>query len=268
MNQILRNLTLGGLFLALCMLAVLPRQAEAQERKVMVRKTPKDSTKVEAKRTATEVEAVEVKNGEIYVNGKLVKGEISEADGVRVIRIEDEGGQKEMVVRIAPGAPHAMRRGMEGAPGERRVIKRRIAPGHGDMDFEFDMDVDGPDDVLRWRMRDGMKGMLGEMPHMMMMRAHMEGNAEVARMEREAHELALKARGATGAERTRLEQELKAQLDKIFEKKMDVRREHAERMERELNEVRAQLSAREKARAEMIDRRLKELLGAEDALKW
>src|SRR5690606_11524026 len=93
-------------------------------------------------------------------------------------------------------------------------------------------------------------------------------NAEVAELEHEARRLAREARQADGAERERLEGELRAKLEAIFDEKMKVRRERVERLERDLREARDAVDARQRARAEKIDRRLRELLGEEDALEW
>lgn len=96
----------------------------------------------------------------------------------------------------------------------------------------------------------------------------MREHAEVADQEHEARELAREARQAEGAERRRLEEELRAKLGTIFDRKMELRQERIERLEREVQEQRSAFETRARARAEIIDRRLRELLGEEDVLDW
>ena len=93
-------------------------------------------------------------------------------------------------------------------------------------------------------------------------------DAEVRRMEREVHTLAQRVRRAEAAERPALEQELQAKLDALFEQKMELRAERIERLEAELQQQRERYDARRRAQGEIVERRLRELLGEKDVLDW
>ncbi len=55
---------------------------------------------------------------------------------------------------------------------------------------------------------------------------------------------------------------------RIFEKKMELRRERLAVVEERLEDQRAELQERSAARADIIERRYNELLGESDALEW
>jgi len=93
-------------------------------------------------------------------------------------------------------------------------------------------------------------------------------SAEVIKLEREARELARKARRAEGAEREQLEQELRAKLMETLDAKLEARSERIERLEEHLQEERNILDARRNSREEIVSRRLRELLGEDDLLDW
>ena len=94
------------------------------------------------------------------------------------------------------------------------------------------------------------------------------GNSEIMEQEREAVELARKARAAEGSERAELEEQLESLLEGIFDEKMQMRKESMARLEKELSEKKIQFETRQAARREVIERRKAELLGKEDVLEW
>ncbi|WP_457651172.1 hypothetical protein [Rhodocaloribacter sp.] len=93
-------------------------------------------------------------------------------------------------------------------------------------------------------------------------------DAEMREMEREASRLAREARRAEGDEREKLEAELQEKLEAIFERKMELREKRVEKLEEALEEARTRLEERRKAREEIIQRRLRDLLGEEDLYEW
>ncbi|WP_456427122.1 hypothetical protein [Rhodocaloribacter sp.] len=93
-------------------------------------------------------------------------------------------------------------------------------------------------------------------------------DAEVREMEREASRLARKARRADDDEREKLEAELQEKLEAIFERKMELREKRVEKLKEALEEARARLEERRKAREEIIQRRLRDLLGEDDLYEW
>ena len=93
-------------------------------------------------------------------------------------------------------------------------------------------------------------------------------NAEVLKLEAEARQLARQAQRAVGEEHDELENELKAKLEEIFAKKMERRKEVLDKLREELQENEKNYAARNAARSEMIERRLRELLGKDEEFKW
>lgn len=90
----------------------------------------------------------------------------------------------------------------------------------------------------------------------------------IADGERQSRDLARRLRDADGAERDRLERELRETLERTFELKQQARRERAERMREEAAEIERELDERQAARREIIERRERELRGERDALAW
>jgi hypothetical protein len=95
-----------------------------------------------------------------------------------------------------------------------------------------------------------------------------EQSTETIQLERESMELARRARAAEGAERAQLEQELRAKLEEAFQAKLEVREERVQRLEDQLNEQQNLLEERRRNQNEIIERRLNDLMGQEDALDW
>ena len=69
-------------------------------------------------------------------------------------------------------------------------------------------------------------------------------------------------------EREALTDDLRQKLEEIFSMKEENRRRETEQLEKELSKLRDQLRKRERNREEIIDRRLKELIGERQALDW
>jgi hypothetical protein len=91
---------------------------------------------------------------------------------------------------------------------------------------------------------------------------------ELMRMEMESQRLARRARRAEGDERAQLEQELQDQLNDIFDRKQVLREKRVEQLREALNKALDQQNDREQNRNEIVDRRLRELLGQHDRYDW
>lgn len=96
----------------------------------------------------------------------------------------------------------------------------------------------------------------------------MAERAEINRMEAEARELARRAGEAEGEERDRLEAELRAHLDELFAEKLAVERERLDRRRERLEHDQQAFDERRRRRGEIIERRLRDLLGDRDVLEW
>jgi hypothetical protein len=99
-------------------------------------------------------------------------------------------------------------------------------------------------------------------------RALVEKRAEIARMDAESRRLARQWRQAEGDERERLRADLQELLADIFQQKLDLRQQRIEGLQDKLEEEQAQLERRQAARDEIIDRRLRDLLGEDHELDW
>lgn len=80
-------------------------------------------------------------------------------------------------------------------------------------------------------------------------------------MESETAQLAASIIATEGPRRIELEQNLRRQLDRIFELKQQNRRDEISQLEKQLAELRSQLNQRESNRRAIIDRRLEQLIG-------
>lgn len=203
-----------------------------------------------------------VRDGGVFVDGERV----ADADGR--VTIETEDGERVFVHREGPMVD-VRREWGEMPEGHRRVI-RRFEAEHGEAmeeameqvekrlarlgDVEFDLDF-AP-------MAEHVSGMAH------LLRGEMLMNAEVRRMEREAMELARRARELEGRERQAAERELKTLLDDAFDARMEARREHLADERERLDERRRELDERARRKAEVVERRMSELLGERDLLDW
>ncbi len=244
MNAMLKNYHAAALPLAaLLMFTALPAAAQRT-----------DSVRVEGRRVVIEMGD----DGRVYVDGREV-GEAG-AGGVYAFRLEPDADGDAIVLRAGPPRGRFVVGGLRTPRAERFL---RVRPGEApDHDFVFDFDLDRlPGEIDR-----ALAPLREETDFLFAGR--LREQAEVAGLEREARDLARDARRAEGAERQRLEQELRDRLGEIFDRKMELRRERVDRLEQELHDTRSSYDTRAAARGDMIDRRLRELLGEDDALEW
>lgn len=208
-----------------------------------------------------------------------------------------ETGTRSVVIKVGDGEPIVIIDGEQLSPEEAReyldehggeiilgddghsiIVRRGDRPflrgGHFMDDFrgqladppvfeleDFTGALDGLHGRLRW---------MGE-PGGVFLRefgASMEEQAEISRMEVQSQQLAREARQAEGAERERLETELRELLADIFARKQDLRQERIDRLRQQLDEMAEEHRDRESARSEIIERRLKRLLGENDRYDW
>lgn len=143
----------------------------------------------------------------------------------------------------------------------------------GEGDFTVDIERFGEDNVWFGEEFDALRNRLhGDVIEFEGGRFELEGamkeRVEISRLDAESHRMARAVRQAEGAEREQLQQELEDKLEAIYERKLELRRERLEQLQQELNEQRDQIETREQARQEILERRLRELLGEPDELKW
>ncbi len=96
----------------------------------------------------------------------------------------------------------------------------------------------------------------------------MKERSELMEMEMESRRLAQRARRAEGEERTRLEDELSGKLQEIFDRKQTLREEQIDRLREELDEALDKHNDRSQNQKEIIERRMRQLLGREDKYDW
>lgn len=247
------SLLSAGLFAAAALMAV---PAIAQD--AAISDEIDDEVVVRGQRVTIEVDD----EGRVLIDGERV----SDDEGPIVLRVESDDGDVEIeaispslrefrVHRAPPAGDHVRHR-------DRIVIRGDHDWPHvaGFMkDFEFEM-PDLPD-----------MAPLMERFHLEIgdpMRASFREHREVAEQEREAREIARRARDAAGSERAELEAELQAKVNEIFDKKMELREEVISDLQEEVQEEREELNRRRELRQEMIDRRMRTLLGEDDLLEW
>ena len=73
---------------------------------------------------------------------------------------------------------------------------------------------------------------------------------------------------ANAQESTKIKKELQSKLEMLFDLKEKERRSEVEMLERELAELKASLEIRKNNKADIILRRLSELIGKDDYLEW
>lgn len=210
----------------------------------------RDTVRIEGSRIVIELDD----DGRLVVDGRRLDG-----DGSYVFRVRRGDGGDTVVLHGGEGG------GLFAVRPGRAIRSFRSAPF--DEEFTFSLDVpnvwvEGDFDRAFGPLRDELR--IRRLPFA----ERLKENAEVADLEHEARQLARDARRAEGAERQRLERELRTKLETIFDRKMTLRRERTEALERELQEERENLQARQSARQDMIERRMRELLGKDDALEW
>lgn len=175
-------------------------------------------------------------------------------DGAVVVE-EDDGARKRVEVRRGD-APRAFAFDVDGPRGSLRMALDLDSLAH---------EIDG----MRWLSRDA-EGFAFEhvLPGLRFRGVDSETRRGVAEGDRASRDLARRLRTADGAERDRLERELRETLERTFDLKQQARREQAERMQEEAAEIQRELSERDAARREIIERRQQKLLGERDAMEW
>lgn len=163
--------------------------------------------------------------------------------------------------------------------------RRRIEVRRGDAPRAFAFDMDGPRGSLRMALDldslahelDGMRWLSRDvedfafervLPGLRFRGVDAETRRAIADGERASRDLARRLRDADGAERDRLERELRETLERTFDLRQQARRERAERLQGEAAGIQQELAERDAARREIIERRQRELVGERDALDW
>jgi hypothetical protein len=176
-------------------------------------------------------------------------------DGNVILRRSDRSGEvEEREVRIGDGdrqsAVRVMRRrGVEG--DTLRFDVERIVERARDMASVFPREIF---DEIEFSGHP-----LGE---------RLEERREITRMEAETRDLARRARAASGSERQRLETELRTQLDSLLSRRLDAERDRVDQLEEQASERRSRLENRMASRGEIVERRMRALLGDSDDLDW
>lgn len=214
-----------------------------------------DGVSVQAQRVVIELDD----DGHVIVDGRR----LSDDEGPIVLHVTPVDGQVE-VEAVTPRRRAARlarsilpRHKMPGRPG---AFSRQDheGPMMGRLLEEFELDVP---DVAPFVER--FHFMFDEP-----LRESWNEHREVAEMEREARDLARKVRRADAGEREALEAELREKLNEIFDRKLELRADTAERLRERSDEETANLERRREAREDIIDRRMRTLLGEDDLLDW
>jgi hypothetical protein len=96
-----------------------------------------------------------------------------------------------------------------------------------------------------------------------------EQRVEQRKLDYRATEIAEKVRGAGENQDTEAQrEELKGILEKLFDLREADREQELKRLEEELARVKDSMKKRRDAKAKIVERRIAELLGEEDDLKW
>lgn len=175
-------------------------------------------------------------------------------DGAVIVE-EDDGAHRRIEVR-RHGAPRAFAVDADGPRGSLRMALDLDSLAH---EFEG----------MRWLSRD-VEDFTFEhvLPGLRFRGVDSETRRGIADGDRASRDLARRLRTADGAERERLERELRETLERTFDLKQQARREQAERMQEEAAEIQRELSERDAARRDIIERRRQKLLGERDAMEW
>jgi hypothetical protein len=196
-------------------------------------------------------------------------------DGDKTIIVMSEDGRR-VVIRSADGE-EGSRFFFEDRPGARVFGVRpgtffdeegtpRIMRFHSDRLGDLDEDLTVLDDMISgmdgvWvdRLGDDLRVEFG---------ASMKERSELMRMETESQRLARRARRAEGQEKADLERELEEQLNEIFDRKQALQEERIDRLRDEMDKALDRHNERDQHREEIIERRLRQLLGRQDRLDW
>ncbi|MEM6647266.1 MAG: hypothetical protein AAF730_13550 [Bacteroidota bacterium] len=239
------------------------------------------------------VTVIEVnEDGTVTIDGKVVEadGNAIDVEGEVVVRVKDADGETLRVYRSGNDLPSVFTRFRGLDDDDRRIdFDDLIIDRDMDAQLQFRRGAELNDlfrgrNAVRWgdgdigsRYRvfssddDGAISVFGSRldgPAREAEQERLKARMEIMKREREAMEMAQKIRRTSGAEREELETELNAQLDTIFEMKMDMRQAQIDLLENRLAEERKAFEQRTTERKRMIERRKRELLGERDALDW
>jgi len=225
------------LVLAMSMISLSVQDSVAQEKKekerVVVRSKAK---KADGANVEKEIK-VEVKDGRIFVNGDEVsKEELEEMEGVNVFWTQDDGMDEENIYRLKSDlhGKRMLELRSEMAP----LMERARGLANRGNAYAFFGD-DSP--------------------------AFFGG--ETMKRDMASRELAMKIRSADG-DTGALEAELDAMLNEIFSEKQDAYLEQVDALREKLAQLEQKVEERESNKAEILDRRRKELLGKSSKWDW
>lgn len=212
-----------------------------------------DDVEVRAKRIVIELDD----DGRVVVDGET----LGDGDEPIILRVDPDAGEIE-VESIGPRRQMVM--GRADGPQRNRVFYRhRDDDLHTYLDdFDFDFKFEMPDIPDVAPLLEGLRVEMGPF------RESLEEHREVAELERESRELARSAREAEGDERRRLESDLRTHLNEIFDKKLQIRRNRIAELQERVAEERDQVERRRTAREEVVEKRLRTLMGEDDLLDW
>lgn len=212
-----------------------------------------DDVEIRAKRVVIELDD----DGRVVVDGQT----LSDNDEPIILRVDPDGGEIE-VETIGPRRHMAVRRA-PGPNGDRVIYRHRDNDLHTYLDdFDFDFGFEMPDISDVAPLLEGLRVEMGPF------KESLEEHREVAELEQESRELARSAREAEGDERRRLESDLRTHLNEIFDKKLQIRRDRIAELEERVAEERDQVERRRTAREEIVEKRLRTLMGEDDHLDW
>jgi hypothetical protein len=95
-----------------------------------------------------------------------------------------------------------------------------------------------------------------------------ENSKRINELDLQTEILGIQYMHANAQERTKIKKELQSKLEMLFDLKEKERRSEVEMLERELAELKASLEVRKNNKADIILRRLSELIGKDDCLEW
>ena len=256
LRTFLQWMSLPVLVLGLLTQPVLAQKSNAV---VTIEKTDGDDTVV-----------VKIEDGKrtVTVNGEVLDDEEAEKylDEMDVLWVDDDDGY---VWRVGPrGNRFHFFGDDDGAfmADFRARMKEELPQAY----FFGPDDEDGNaiflDDQLRG-LRDGLAA-FGKHGSGLTLGTSMKEHAEIARMDMESRRLAMKIREADAADRAELERELQSLLEDIFDRKLALRAERVEALREQLDEAESARQERQQNRQEIIERRMKELLGERDKYDW
>jgi hypothetical protein len=99
-------------------------------------------------------------------------------------------------------------------------------------------------------------------------KAMVENSKRISELDLQTEILGIQYMHANAQERTSIKKELQSKLEMLFDLKEKERKSEVEMLERELAELKASLEVRKNNKADIILRRLSELIGKDDYFEW